>query len=273
MSHGWIKLYRSLKKHWLFTDAEMLRVWIAILLKASHKDRSLLFNGQLVLLQRGTLVLSKLALAERLALTRPRLDRILGKLERDQMIVQRTSSRSTVISVVNYDKYQVQEWHDRATDVTSGVQATSIEHAATEQPACTNNNVKKDNNNQEGRESHPLEDHFMPIEDGAEWMRNRQYTHAGRRPLWKYPDLFLAPDELADVFEQLAESGIPSEQFKLVFKRVDARLKTAKAEGKSLEFVSAYNWLTGWAKEEVVRELTASNNLERSRVYLVGGNR
>lgn len=273
MSHGWIKLYRSLKKHWLFKDAEILRVWIAILLKASHKDRSLLFNGELVRLKRGSLVLSKLALAERFELSRPRLDRVLGKLERDRMIVQQTSNRNTVISVVNYDKYQIQERNERATDVTPGVQPVSIGLAATEQPACINNNVKKDNNHQDGRESHPLEDHFLPMAVGAEWMRSRQYTHAGRRPLKNYPNIFLAPDELGDVFEQLQTAGINAEEFKLVFKRVNARLNTAKAQGKTLEFISAYNWLTGWAKGEVVRELTASSNLERSRVYLVGARR
>ena len=99
-------------------------------------------------------------------------------------------------------------------------------------------------------------------------MLNPQYVSAGRRPLKKYPDMFLTPSELADVFQQLADAGIPAENFKLVFKRVAARLSTYKAQGKSLTMISVYNWLTSWAKHEVVKELTASCHLERSKVYL-----
>lgn len=273
MSHGWIKLHRSLKKHWVCQDAEILRVWITLLLEASHKNRSVLFNGELVELERGSLVLSKLELSGRLGLSRPRLDRVLKKLERDRMILQETSSRCTVVSVVNYHRHQMDETDDRTAVVTAAVQPKSSCAATAKQPACTNKKVKIDKTDQEGREPHPLEDHFLPREADAEWVQNRQYTHAGRRPLRRYPQIFLAPEELAEVFEQLGLAGVPPEQYKLVFKRVAARLTTAQAQGKDPQLISAYNWLTGWAKEEVVRELTASNNLERSRVCLVGARR
>ena len=93
---------------------------------------------------------------------------------------------------------------------------------------------------------------------------------AGRRPLKKYPELFLTPEELSQVFDQLAEAGIPGDRFKMVFMRVAARLTTHRVQGKHPSAVSVFNWLVGWAKNEVVEELTASCNLERSRAYLAG---
>jgi len=110
--------------------------------------------------------------------------------------------------------------------------------------------------------------HFLEFEKDSSWIANPQFVKAGRRPLRKYPDMFLTNSELADVFYQLAAAGIPTDQFKLVFTRVAARLMTYKSQGKKLETVSVYNWLTGWAKSDVVKELTASCNLERSKVYL-----
>lgn len=283
MEHGWIKLHRSILQHWLFEEAEMLRVWISILLKASHKHNKLLFNGTLVEIPRGSFVVSKLQWAKQLKLSRQRLDRILKIFVKDQMIVQQTNRHRTFISVVNYETYQTGEDSERASSVAMTAatgEATSTQlrsklNATDKQPAGT---IKKDKNLENEKNSeevsiharHALEDHFLPFEEGAVWLQNPQYVGAGRRPLKNYPEIFLTPAELADVFEQLVEAGIPPEQFKLVFKRVAARLATYKAQGKNLAMISVYNWLIGWAKSDVVKELTASCNLQRSQVYLAG---
>lgn len=281
---GWVKLHRSVLEHWVFGDAELFRIWAEVLLRASHKERKMIFNGELVVAPRGSLVVSKIKWAERLGLSRPRLDRALGKLECDGMIVQQTSKRRTVISVVNYEAYQsrdepkgaggaIGDATGRATEVTTGVQPSSNGRAIAGQPSCTN---KKENNlkiEQEGREgakraAHVLESHFVPMAEEGEWRANPQHERLGRRPLKKYPDLFLTPDELAAVFDQLSAAGIPADQYRLVFMRVAARLMTHRADGRDLASVSAFNWLTGWAKSEVLKELADACHLERSREYL-----
>ncbi len=283
MEQGWIKLHRTISQHWIFDDADLLRVWIAILLLASHKSSKLLFNGTLVEIPRGSFVVSKLQWSKQLKLSRQRLDRFLKILVRDQMIVQQTNKHRTFISVVNYAKFQSNEETEGTTgtstvDTTgraSGQLPVGSASAPTHQQVGTiknGENSKNEKNDEEvnARTRHELEDHFLPLEIGASWLRNSQYVGAGRRPLRNYPDMFLTPNELADVFEQLAEAGIPPDQFKLVFRRVAARLTTYKSQGKNLAMISVYNWLIGWAKSDVVKELTASCNLQRSKVYLAG---
>lgn len=288
MEQGWIKLHRAILQHWLFDEAEMLRVWISIVLRASHKNNKLLFNGTLVDIPRGSFVVSKLQWAKQLKLSRQRLDRILKIFVKDQMIVQQSNRHRTFISVVNYETYQAGEEADQASHVATlpATDESTLKASAERQHDSRDatswqqvgtikkeKNVKHAENKEEVSTAHALEDHFLPFEERATWLQNPQHVGAGRRPLKNYPDMFLTPSELADVFEQLAEAGIPPEQFKLVFKRVAARLSTYKAQGKNLAMISVYNWLIGWAKSDVVRELTASCDLQRSQTYLASAKR
>ena len=51
---GWIRLYRSIRKHWLWEDAEKLKWWIDILLHANHQDRKVLIGNELMNIERGS---------------------------------------------------------------------------------------------------------------------------------------------------------------------------------------------------------------------------
>lgn len=287
MEQGWIKLHRSIGQHWIFQDAEMLRVWISILLQASHKHHKLLFNAALISIPRGSFVVSKLQWAKQLNVSRQRLDRVLKILERDEMIRQEANNLRTLISVVNYEGYQSGSEADAATDLTTPLASTCTTvdtstarrldsaTATDSQPVDTIKNEQNENKEQNAIEvrahaSGELEHHFLQLEKDSTWVANPQYAKVGRKPLKKYPDMFLTHEELADVFRQLVEAGIPADQFRLVFMRVAARLNTYKSQGKSVATISVYNWLIGWAKQDVVKELTASCNLERSKVYLQG---
>ena len=279
--NGWIKLYRSLMQHWVFEDPFMLRVWIEVLLSANHKGRKFWFGGDLQRVERGSFVVSKLKWSKRLGVSRPKLDRALKLMEADQMLVQRTCSRNTLISVTNYHQLQLREEFSIATAVaaneaTAEQQRDSV-NAPEEQQRCTNkkdNNSKNEKTDQEvggdAATAHELDRFLEPLESDSVWSSEPQFVMARRRPLKKYPELFLTPEELAQVFEQLADAGIPSDRFKMVFMRAAARLTTYRIQGKVPAAVSAFNWLTGWAKNEVVEELTASCKLERNRAYLEG---
>ena len=163
MENGWIKLHRSLMQHWLYSHAELLRVWIDILLLASHREHKVLLGGSVVNVKRGSFIISKLQWAKRLKLSRPKLDRVLKMLKGDRMIEQQTCNQFTLISVVNYNRYQLSEEPNEAMGVTTDQQNpcktdTTAEQGASSsrspavQPVCTikkENNFKNDNNDQE----------------------------------------------------------------------------------------------------------------------------
>jgi len=119
MENGWIKLHRSIARHWTFQDAEIFRLWVDALLLASHKDDTWLFNGRLIEVKRGAFVVSKLAWAKRLKLSRQKIDRVLKMFEDDQMVVQRTFNKFTLLTVAKYDLYQVRDEPGRAAKIAS----------------------------------------------------------------------------------------------------------------------------------------------------------
>ena len=55
---GWVKLYRNIQQHWIFEDPVKLKIWIALLSRASHKKNKVNVGYQLVELLPGQLVSS-----------------------------------------------------------------------------------------------------------------------------------------------------------------------------------------------------------------------
>jgi len=103
---GWISLHRKIKKHWIWEDPEYLKVWIDLLLRANHEKKKILFNKELIEVERGQFItsLKKLALENKCSIGKIR--RILDLLESDTMIERKTTRKATHITICNYDSYQ-----------------------------------------------------------------------------------------------------------------------------------------------------------------------
>ena len=106
MSEGWIKLYRSIRKHWLWEDAEKLKWWIDILLQANHKSRKILIGNDLINIERGSFHTSILKLSERWQVDRKTVKKFLDLLAKDNMLTIETSKKGTTLKVSNYEDYQ-----------------------------------------------------------------------------------------------------------------------------------------------------------------------
>src|SRR5210317_1233173 len=73
-------------------------------------------RGVKITVKRGQLARSKLELADRWRWSRGKVTRFLDELESDQQILQQTSKLTTLISIINYDRYQSDGTTDEATD-------------------------------------------------------------------------------------------------------------------------------------------------------------
>lgn len=94
------------------------------------------------------------------------------------------------------------------------------------------------------------------------------FMTTGRRPIKKYPEIWLTPSEYADVLRVYVEAGVPPDKISDGPKKVAAKLRTFKAQGKTTDCVSAYNWLVGWAFTEVLEQQKAVTDKKRSETYL-----
>lgn len=124
---GWIKLYRRTRQSFVWTDANLLKLWLLLLMKASHEDHRFLFNGQEVAVTSGQLVTGAHTLASEFnegvprdkAVTWRTAWRWVKKFETAGMLTIKSTTKYSVISITNWDRYQSAD-----NQVTSARQST-----------------------------------------------------------------------------------------------------------------------------------------------------
>ncbi len=106
---GWIRIYRRLRDSWIWKDKEPFdkrSAWIDLLLTVNHKNKKIPFENTFIEIERGQTLTSIKQLAERWHWSRHKVSDFLDQLEQDTMIIQVRDTRKTLVSVVNYEKYQ-----------------------------------------------------------------------------------------------------------------------------------------------------------------------
>lgn len=118
MMGGWIKIYQTIREHWIWNDPRKLKWWIDLLMLAEWRDSKRLVGSDLVTIKRGQLIASVHYLRERWAYkddngvqrkpSEHTILKFLSLLEADQMIsrAKHPATRATMITIVNYDDYQ-----------------------------------------------------------------------------------------------------------------------------------------------------------------------
>lgn len=118
---GWISLHRQLQEHWLWKSKEPFdkrSAWIDLLLMVNHQKEKIEFDKDFIEVERGQRITSLEKLANRWKWSRHKVSDYLNQLEQDGMLVQVRDNKKTLISIENYDKYQVQkETSDMSEDM------------------------------------------------------------------------------------------------------------------------------------------------------------
>lgn len=105
---GWVKLYRDIQQHWIFTDPVKLKIWIALLTRASHKKIKINVGYHLVELSPGQLVFGLNKFSTEINIERSKLYRIIKMMAADRMIEYDTESYSnfSIVTIVKWQQYQ-----------------------------------------------------------------------------------------------------------------------------------------------------------------------
>ena len=106
MSNGWVKLHRGLLEHGIFRDAEVLQVWMYLLLRASYREQKLAIGRQVIFLQPGQLLYGRRAVSDKLSMGEGKLRGIMEMLEQSGSIVVESTNRYSVVTIVNWMEYQ-----------------------------------------------------------------------------------------------------------------------------------------------------------------------
>ena len=100
---GWIKLHRQLLEWEWYHDTNVKVLFIHLLLLANHSEQK--WRGYII--KRGQLITSTYHLADSLGLGRQQIRNALKKLERTKEISIKTTHKNTIITIENYDRYQI----------------------------------------------------------------------------------------------------------------------------------------------------------------------
>jgi len=109
MYKGWISLHRKIQEHWLWDDLPFSKgqAWIDLLISANHKEKKTLIGNTLIEIEKGAFITSEVKLADRWGWGRKKVRIFLKLLEDEEMIIKKSTTKYTSISIVNYTSYQV----------------------------------------------------------------------------------------------------------------------------------------------------------------------
>ena len=113
---GYFLVYRDIWRNPVFKNLLQASCWIYFISSASHQDKTLRFLDNNIFVRRGEMIMPLRVTAKRFGMTYSEMRAFILRLVRRKMINTRTthlqptnnhkSRKVTLISLVNYDKYQ-----------------------------------------------------------------------------------------------------------------------------------------------------------------------
>ncbi len=137
---GWISLHRKIQYHWIWQNEKYLRAWIWFLIRANHDEAKVLIGADLVQLKRGEFITSIQNISKETKMSIQSTRTFLTLLEKDEMIVKKSTSKLTQITILKYDSYQGRQQTNNKP-VTNQQQTSN-------KPTTTDNNVLIITNNE-----------------------------------------------------------------------------------------------------------------------------
>ena len=138
---GWISLHRKILENPILNRSRVysnFEAWIWLLLKANHKDNKFMLGSELIKVKKGSMITSQKKLCRQFRWGSTKLRNFLKVLQKDKMILLKTNTQATHISICNYESYQ-------DSQISNKTQTKPKQHTHNTRTK-TNNNVNNDNN-------------------------------------------------------------------------------------------------------------------------------
>jgi phosphopantetheine adenylyltransferase len=104
--NGWIALPRDIQKHWIWTDAKRLKMWLHLVFNAKWEDSLIIVGNNQIELKRGQIVVSTRELMRQWGCCCDMATAFLRTLEKSGMIERVNRKQYSLVSIVDYDIYQ-----------------------------------------------------------------------------------------------------------------------------------------------------------------------
>lgn len=142
---GYVKLFRAIEKWEWYTDVNTTKLWIHCLIKANHKP----MKWQGILIDTGSFVTSYPRLSRETGLSVQCVRTSLNRLKSTNEITHQSTSRFSLICVVNWLTYQsIDEGINMQVNTLNNSQLTGNQQAPNRRPTTNKNdkNIKNEKN-------------------------------------------------------------------------------------------------------------------------------
>ena len=149
MDKWWIKLSTQIQDHWIWKNHEYAYAWLDLLMLVNRSDNKLLVDNELITIKRGQTLTSMCKLAKRWGWSRNKTYKFILALEKDGMLHKKSTTHYTMLTIVNYGKYQDVRDSDKYSDKDSNKDTNkhSDKYADKTQTNNEKNEKKEKNNN------------------------------------------------------------------------------------------------------------------------------
>ena len=130
LNQGFITLQRQILEWEWYSDGNTFRLFIHLLLKANHTDKS--YKGTLI--KRGTFLTGLDVLSKETGLTVRQVRTCLTRLKSTNEVTIKTSSKGSIVQIVKYNEYQ------------SATSKTTNQRQTNDKPTTSTNNDNNENN-------------------------------------------------------------------------------------------------------------------------------
>ena len=123
---GYFVVYRDIFRHPVFANILQASLWIYMISSASHQDKTLRFMDTPIFVRRGEMIMPLRVTAKRFKMTYSEMRSFILRMVRRKMITTRTNQlqptknhlnrKVTLISIINYDKFQYVDKEQPLTD-------------------------------------------------------------------------------------------------------------------------------------------------------------
>lgn len=113
---GFVKLHRKILQSWIGDDPVAAWMLCLLVMWANRSKGRAMLHRQLVTLERGQVATGRDELAKKLRCSKNKIDRIISRCEADGILGTKRGNQGSIITILNYDKYQVSVEDERTTD-------------------------------------------------------------------------------------------------------------------------------------------------------------
>jgi hypothetical protein len=149
METGYVRLYRQILDTSFFNNSHTFHLFIHLLLTANWKEKKTVFNGEEIIIKRGSLIFGRKKTAVATGICESTIYDNIKTLEKLNTIQIKSNNKFSIITIVNYNKYNPIE-----------------EKATTKQQQSNNKNPKKQQQSNTSKELKELNIEHINIKQG-----------------------------------------------------------------------------------------------------------